>query len=338
MSSLVEGELAPGLTGKLFHLSPIAEAGGSTAILTQVPETVAYASTIACHDRRVAGRTKPAKYPTEEWEEVRLESLAFEERFRLLVLTGQDAGWIRELFSPTLIDWLVEEAPEGLYFELNEGWLSILLPGELPDGDAVAGFCADAAALTSRIRTEALEEGDAPNLFKAAEGTKRVDAAVAQIDWKEPPAGVRDAAAAYMKVAERKPSVLLKAFVWGLGAMVVAGAFGWLLGGAFGALAAGAFGFLGGYGISRPLIADKYLFEGGLSASWTGMQAFNREYARSRGLERQGSSGSTTTSAAFRSRGVRTAFRPERSPWPVCPASSSCSRTRPSCGRAGATR
>jgi hypothetical protein len=244
-------------------------------------------STIACHDRRVAGRTKPAKYPTEEWEEVRLESLAFEERFRLLVLTGQDAGWIRELFSPTLIDWLVEEAPEGLYFELNEGWLSILLPGELPDGDAVAGFCADAAALTSRIRTEALEEGDAPNLFKAAEGTKRVDAAVAQIDWKEPPAGVRDAAAAYMKVAERKPSVLLKAFVWGLGAMVVAGAFGWLLGGAFGALAAGAFGFLGGYGISRPLIADKYLFEGGLSASWTGMQAFNREYARSRGLERQ---------------------------------------------------
>ena len=90
-----------------------------------------------------------------------------------------------------------------------------------------------------------------------------------------------------MKLAERKPSVLLKALVWGLGAMIVAGAFGWLLGGPFGALAAGAFGFLGGYGISRPLIADQYLFEGGLSANWTGIQAFNREYARSRGLERQ---------------------------------------------------
>ena len=151
----------------------------------------------------------------------------------------------------------------------------------------MASFCADAAALTKRIRDEALEEGDFPNLFKAAEGTKRVDAAVAEIEWDEPPASVRDAAAAYMKVAERKPSVLLKALLWGLGALVIAGAFGWLLGGPFGALAAGAFGFLGGYGISRPLIADQYLFEGSLSVDWTGIQAFNREYARSRGLERQ---------------------------------------------------
>ena len=46
------------------------------------------------------------------------------------MLSGQDAGWIRELFSPALIDWLVEEAPEGLYFELNEGWLCVLLAGD----------------------------------------------------------------------------------------------------------------------------------------------------------------------------------------------------------------
>lgn len=287
VASLVDGELAPGLTGQLFQLSPGAETGGSTAILTEVPETVAYSSTIACHDRREVGRAKPIKYPTEKWEEVRLESLGFEERFRLLVLSGQDAGWIRELFSPALIDWLVAEAPEGLYFELNEGWLCILLPGTLADAGAVASFCSDAASLTKRIRDEALEEGDFPNLFKAAEGTKRVDAAVAEIEWDEPPASVRDAAAAYMKVAERKPSVLFKALLWGLGALVIAGAFGWLLGGPFGALAAGAFGFLGGYGISRPLIADQYRFEGSLSVDWTGAQAFNREYARSRGLERQ---------------------------------------------------
>lgn len=286
-SGLVEGRLAPGLSGQLFELPGEEGAGRSTAILTRLPETIAYASTIACHDRRELGGAKPAKYPTETWEEVRLESIAFEERFRLLVLAGQDHGWIHELFSPSLIDWLVADAPEGLCFELNEGWLCVLLPGEPVGVEAVEAFCGDAAALASRIRTEALEEGDSPDLFRATEGTKRADAAVAEIEWREPPDSVQDAAAAYLKVASRKPSVVLKAFAWGAGMLAAAGAFGFLLGGPFGAVAAGAFGFLGGYGISRPLIADQYLFEGSLSVGWTGIQAFNREYARSRGLERQ---------------------------------------------------
>ena len=43
-----------------------------------------------------------------------------------------------------------------------------------------------------------------------------------------------------------------------LGFLILAGAFGFLLGGLFGALAAGAFGFLGGFWISRPLIAAGY--------------------------------------------------------------------------------
>jgi len=38
---------------------------------------------------------------------------------------------------------------------------------------------------------------------------------------------------------------------------------------------------------SEPLTAGAYLFEGSLSVNWVGIQAFNREYARSRGLERQ---------------------------------------------------
>jgi hypothetical protein len=54
--------------------------------------------------------------------------------------------------------------------------------------------------------------------------------------------------------------------LWGLGFLVVAGAFGFLLGGLFGALAAGAFGFLGGFFISRPLIAAGHLDQDGQSS------------------------------------------------------------------------
>lgn len=283
--SVARGELAPGLDGELFHLDS-GESEGATAILTRIPETIAYATTISCRDRRHAGR-RPAKYPTEKWEEVRLESTAFAERFEVLVLRGQHQGWIRELFSPQLIDWLAADVPAGLLFELNEGWLAILVPGRLDGVDGVASFCETAAALKDRIRAEAIEEGDAPNLFRATEGTMRTDAAVAQVTWKEPPESVTEAAAAYLKVAERKPSVLARAALWAVAGAVLAGAFGWLLGGPFGALAAGAFGLLGGFTLSRPLLAGNYLFEGGLSVTWTGLQAFNREYASSRGLERQ---------------------------------------------------
>jgi len=284
-TSIVRGQLAPGLSGELFHLD-VGEAEGATAILTRVPETIAYATTISCRDRRRQGQ-RPAKYPTERWEGVRLESAAFGDRFELLVLRGQHQGWIRELFSPRLVEWLAADAPPGLMFELNEGWLAILVPGRMPDAAAAESFCRTAADLAGRIREEALEEGDAPNLFDAAAGTERTDAAVAQVEWKQPPESVGAASAAYLKVAERKPTVLLRSASWGIAGAVLAGAFGWLLGGPFGALAAGAFGLIGGYSIARPLLADRYLFEGGLSVGWTGLQAFNREYARSRGLERQ---------------------------------------------------
>ena len=282
---IARGELADGLRGELFAISstPGKEA---TAILTRVPEVLAYTSTVACHDRE-AGVAVPAKYATEEWSEIRLESIGFEERYRLLVLGGQDEGWILELFSPGLVDWLMSEAPTGLSFELNEGWLCAFVAGAPADAEALASLCEDAAGLAGRIRAEALEEGSDPDLFDAAENTRRMDAAVAEVEWPQPPASVRDAVAAYVKAAERKPRVLAMSALTALSGLIAGGAFGWLFGGPFGALAAGAFGFLGGFSISRPLLAGRYRFEGGISIEWAAIQAFNREYAGSRGLERQ---------------------------------------------------
>jgi hypothetical protein len=98
---------------------------------------------------------------------------------------------------------------------------------------------------------------------------------------------VRDAAAAYAKVAARTPSVIGRALLWGLALTAVGGAFGFVLGGAFGAIAAGAFGFLAGFGIARPILAGSHLFEGTHSVDSIARQAFDREYARSRGLEPQ---------------------------------------------------
>ena len=110
--------------------------------------------TIAC---RRSGAPTPVSYPKERWEPVRLESAAFEREFDLLVLSGQDRGWTYELFSPSLIAWLTDRAPADLAFELNEGWLCVMQPGEPGDPDAIEALCGAAAHLAGRLREEGKE-------------------------------------------------------------------------------------------------------------------------------------------------------------------------------------
>ena len=284
---VVSGELAPGLMGQLFHLPAGARKGEATGILTTASETRAYATTIACQDRALAGRRAPVKYSTERWEEVRLESSAFAERYRLLVIAGQDAGWTRELFSPALIAWLTDRAPAGLSFELNEGHLCILVPGRIQDTGELAALCEAAAELAARIREEAREEGTDPDLFRAAEATRKMDHAVAEVEWRDPPGSVAEAIAAYRRVASGKPRTMAVALVCAGLAMALGGVVGWLVGGPIGlvsgAVAGGAFGFQ----VGRFFATQSYLFEGAFAVDWVGINAFNREYARSRGLARQ---------------------------------------------------
>lgn len=281
------GPLTGTVEGTVLRIAGVDEDGASVAgplaVLCRIPETLAYATTIACHDR-AAGPASTGGYPTERWDEVRLESTAFEDRFRLLVLAGQDAVWTLELFSPTLISWLAEDAPPGLGFELNEGWLCVLAadPGAEP-----AALWDVAARIATALREEAVEEGDDPDLRTASDGQRRTDAAVAEVEWDRPPASVREAAAAYARVASRKPSVLFKALIVAGLAAVVTFLGAWLFTSIVVAPFAAIAGFAAGFGAGRQAFAGGYLFEGGLSADWVGIQAFNHEYARSRGLERR---------------------------------------------------
>lgn len=282
----VSGELRPGLEGQLFTVAGGGEHGGFTAVLTEVPESRAYAATIGCQRRHGPADREPVKYPKETWEEVRLESAAFEREFRLLVLSGQDQGWTYELFSPALIAWLTDRAPEQLGFELNEGWVCVLQPGEIAGAEELDALCDAAAELARRIREEALEEEDDPDLLRFAANTKRMDDAIAKVDWRQPPASVMEAAAAYRRVASRSFSVLLGAIVGAVIGMVVAGAVGYLLGGPIGLLGGAVAGAGGGWSMMREIGTERKRFEGSISSSWAGINAFNRGYASSRGLER----------------------------------------------------
>lgn len=280
----VSGELRPGLRGQLFSVPAGTGGEGFTAVLAEVPETRAYAATIAC--RRREGGAEPVAYPNEHWVDVQLESTAFTRQFRLLVLAGQDPIWTRELFSPALIAWLTDRAPAGLAFELNEGWLCVLLPDQATDAAALDAVCDAADQLARRLREEALEEGEDPDLLRFDANTKRMDEAIAKVDWERPPASAAEAVAAYRAVGSRSPGVLLAALLGALLGLAAAAAGGYLLGGPIGLIVGASIGAPLGWTLVREVGTERHRFAGSLSHAWVGINAFNREYASSRGLER----------------------------------------------------
>src|SRR5690349_4086212 len=91
VSSLVEGELAPGLRGKLFEHAGRRE---TAIVLTEVQETVAFIPALVCRDRMAMGDGDPAQLPAESWTATELESAAFNRRYHLLTLAGQDPGLV----------------------------------------------------------------------------------------------------------------------------------------------------------------------------------------------------------------------------------------------------
>jgi hypothetical protein len=287
VGSLVDGELAAGLDGKLFeHVFADGAARRESAIvLTEVPESAAFAPALVCRDRAAMGGGQPAQLPAERWTATTLESASFNGRYHLLTLAGQDAGWVRELFSPRLIAWLTDEAPAGLSFELNEGHLTVAMPGPLGGEQEVERLCAAAAELTARIRVEADEEDLNPDLFDETAEMAAIESAMAKVTFERAPVSVQAAIVAYRKVAGRTPYVLLSAVFW---MVLAAGIIGGLIAIAapFVAAAAALVVAVAVFPLARLVYASRYRW-GTASVSRVGLEAWTREYARSRKLERR---------------------------------------------------
>ena len=279
---LLEGKIAPGLEGTVARLPAKDGRPGTLAILTRLAETLAFAPALICRDRAVLDAS-PASLPAERWEEARLESRAFDERYRLLALAGQDQGWLRELFSPALISWLAHDAAPGLSWELNSGELVVLLP-DAGDGSALERLAGDAGELARRIRIEAEEEGADPDLFDESAELAGLEEALAEVPFAEPPAGVQEAVLRFRQAASRKPSVILRALTWAAVAAAPVIVIVSLLTGWVAALIAALLVAVPAFWLGRLIAASRYRW-GKVVGGRVGLEAFVRSYARSRGFE-----------------------------------------------------
>jgi hypothetical protein len=87
-------------------------------------------------------------------ERVTLESEALAGRYETFCRKGQDAVWLRRMFSPAFIVWLTESAPDKFAFELVDGTLVAYVRGHQED---TAGLEAVAAA-TGQVVTRRREK------------------------------------------------------------------------------------------------------------------------------------------------------------------------------------
>jgi uncharacterized membrane protein len=90
-------------------------------------------------------------------QRVKLESEALDDKYEIFAADGDDANWLRQLFSPTFIVWLTDSAPKKFAFELLDGTLCCYVSGHRKKAGELDEIAAATAAVARRLREEALE-------------------------------------------------------------------------------------------------------------------------------------------------------------------------------------
>jgi hypothetical protein len=153
-----QGALGDGVSGAIGSLTYTRNKTFRFAVaLTEVPASTPFAPRLFCV--RAGRRTRDDEFYGFEarYSKIWTESLALNERYRIAISPYQDENWLRQLFSPALVDWLATKAPAGFSFELAYGALLCSTEAGDPDEAALAELAAASAEVTGRIRRECEE-------------------------------------------------------------------------------------------------------------------------------------------------------------------------------------
>jgi hypothetical protein len=204
-TDLVGGALADGREGLVARLRRSADDGGAPAdlvlVVTRIPESVEFARFIACVATGFRGLIARAIGEGGlGWiREFTFESIEFNRRYRMAMLRTGKESRLRQLFSPTFLDWMADQAPEGLYFDLVSGVLTVTVDGgSVNDAADVERACELAGGIAERIRSEALEGTLGDSRTPPADGARaaaeaKLAAQIERAGFASPPSDVRSA-------------------------------------------------------------------------------------------------------------------------------------------------
>ncbi len=129
-----------------------------TVGVAEIPECAAHVPELYCQRKfglRALEKLEDAFRRSKE--RVHLESEALDERYEIFAGKGQDANWLRQLFSPTFIVWLTDSAPDKFAFELVDGTLCCYVHGHKKSAAELDAIRAASAAVATRLHEESAE-------------------------------------------------------------------------------------------------------------------------------------------------------------------------------------
>ncbi len=166
---LVEGKgqpLAPALRGSLGEgvegvVGQLAYKRNKTfrfnVALVEVPAASAFAPRVFCVRRGRSTRDDEFYGFESRHSKLWTESTALNERYTISISPYQDENWLRQLFSPSFVDWLGSKTPADFSFELAYGAVLGSVEEDDPGAGGLAALCDATARVATRIREECEE-------------------------------------------------------------------------------------------------------------------------------------------------------------------------------------
>lgn len=132
--------------------------GRFTVALTHVPKAKRFVPWLLCHraeDEHLLGDA--ARRLIGGGDRVDLESAELDRDYRVYASSERDDVWLHELFSPSFIVFLIEQAPQGFAFEYAEGSLCVSLVGSRTLSEELDALRDATVDLVGRFRAEIRE-------------------------------------------------------------------------------------------------------------------------------------------------------------------------------------
>jgi hypothetical protein len=195
---------------------------GWTVLQTRIPVAIGFVPTLTCFPR--SWKRSPPSWAAQaeeiELRDVAHESIEFERTYHSRADVSQQENWLRQLLSPSFVQWL-GSAPEGTVgFEFYEGTLRCFRLGRL-DAETEAQARADAERVGARVRDEALESEGLGVVELGSGVPERIEEAVAKVGFDAPPPDTATASLPFKRFARRDPRVYIAALGGVVGAFTV---------------------------------------------------------------------------------------------------------------------
>jgi len=162
------GNLPGGLTGELALYSYEERSGGGTGgqtkeihhftiVVSDLPGMEARLPGLFVQRRSGFRFLDGAEDVFRSTERIELESEVLDRKCEIFADKRCDANWLRQLFTPSFVDFLAESSPEGFAFEVENGTLCVNVNRHRGKADELDTICTAAAAVAKRITDEAAE-------------------------------------------------------------------------------------------------------------------------------------------------------------------------------------